>query len=68
MKIVEVLDVINDDKVILGPKAMKLEFDTDTGRLVIDAPAMFSDPVVRLDELHSVLEKFKALDRSSQGG
>lgn len=67
MKIVEVLDVINDEKVFLGPKAMKLEFDTETGRLTIDEPAMFTDPVVSLDELYSVLEKFKALDRS-QGG
>lgn len=67
MKIVEVISIVNEDKVFLGPKALKLEFDTATGRLTLDTPAMFVDPIVQMDELEEVLEKFKALDRS-QGG
>lgn len=59
MKIVETIELINAQKVILGDRTMKLTLDTDTGRLSIDAPAMFTDPVISLDVLENKIHDLK---------
>jgi hypothetical protein len=65
MKLVETLELANSDKVFVGPKQLKLEFDTETGRITLDTPAMFTDPVVRLDDLAKILAQFEAIRRDS---
>lgn len=57
MEVVERIKLINADKVFLGDKDIKLTLDTDTGRVVVDTPAMFTDPVVELDELQETVRK-----------
>jgi hypothetical protein len=64
MKIVETVEVVNGAKVIMGPKVVKLEFDTETGRVALNTPAMFTDPVVKMDELQ---EKLMALSDAARG-
>jgi hypothetical protein len=59
MKIVEIVEIINVQKVVLGPKHIKLTLDTETGRLGVDTPAMFTEPVVSLDKLEETLQKFR---------
>jgi tetrahydromethanopterin S-methyltransferase subunit B len=58
MKIVETIMPVNAEKVIIGDREIKLTMDTDTGRLAIETPTMFSNPVVSLDDL---LEKLNTL-------
>lgn len=57
MKIVETLTPTNADKTFLGDKNIKLTLDTETDRLTIVTPAMFTNPVVQLSELRAVLDK-----------
>lgn len=58
MKVVETIEVVNAQKVIMGDRHIGLCLDTETGRLAIDTPAMFTDPIISLDVLE---EKIKAL-------
>lgn len=58
MKIIETVEVVNAQKVVLGDRTVGLTLDTETGRVEISNPAMFTDPVVTLDVLE---EKIKAL-------
>lgn len=60
MKIVETVALVNAEKVWVGDKDIKLTLDTDTGRLSIDTPAMFSDPVVTLDALEGKINQLRA--------
>lgn len=62
MKIVETVELVNAEKVFVGDRDMKLTLDTETGQVAIDAPAMFTDPVVSLDLLEETIHKFKALN------
>lgn len=59
MKIVENVEIINAQKVVIGDRDIKLTLDTETGRLNIDAPAMFTDPVVSLDLLEEKIRKLR---------
>lgn len=59
MKIVEDVTIINEDKVFIGHKDIKLTLDTETDRVSIDAPAMFTDPVVSLDLLEEKIGKLR---------
>lgn len=64
MKIVETVEIVNAQKVVFGDKDIKLTLDTETGRISIDAPAMFTDPVVSLDALEEKLSTLKShMDR-----
>lgn len=58
MKIVETVELTNAQKVMFGDRHVGLCLDTETGRLAIDTPAMFTNPIVTLDALE---EKIKAL-------
>lgn len=60
MKIVESVEITNAQKVVIGDKDIKLTLDTETGRLSIDAPAMFTDPVVSLDALEEKIKMLRA--------
>lgn len=64
MRIVETIDLVNADKVVFGARVLKLELDTDTNRVTIDAPAMFVNPIVPMDELQ---EKLMALADMARG-
>lgn len=71
MKIQESVSVINRDRAIGGHKDLQLTLDTESGELKVDAPAMFTDPIVDIDELQQVLnnlavhkEKVNAQDPS----
>lgn len=64
MKILETVTIRNPEKVFMGDKDIKLTFDTDTGRLVVDTPAMFTDPIVNLSELQEKLAKLAEHDGS----
>lgn len=57
MKIVETIMPVNADKTFLGKKEVALTLDTETGRVSIDAPAMFTDPVVTLHDLQNIVKK-----------
>lgn len=57
MKIVETITPVNAEKTILGKKELSLTLDTETGRVSIDAPAMFTDPVVTLHDLQNTVKK-----------
>lgn len=56
MKIQESVSVVNSDRTIAGHKDLQLTFDTETGELKVDVPAMFTDPVVYLDELQKAID------------
>jgi tetrahydromethanopterin S-methyltransferase subunit B len=60
MKIVETIEIVNSDKVWIGDKEIKLTLDTETGRIAFDAPAMFTNPIVRLDLLQEKIAKLKS--------
>lgn len=59
MKIIETVELINADKVVFGDRDLKLILDTETRRISIDAPAMFTDPVVSLDALKDRIERLQ---------
>lgn len=59
MKIVETVEIVNAEKVWIGDKEIKLTLDTDTGRLSIDTPAMFTDPIVSLDVLERKITELR---------
>jgi hypothetical protein len=59
MKIVETITPVNADKTFIGSKEIKLTLDTDNGRVTIDAPAMFTDPIVQMDQLKDAVEKLE---------
>lgn len=64
MKIVETVELINDNKVWVGDKEIKLTLDTETGRMEVDTPAMFQDPIITLDSLEAKLNTLKShMDR-----
>ena len=68
MKIVEELEVVNADKVFLGKETIKLTLDTETRRVSIDAPAMFTYPLVTIDKLEETITKLKGYaDKARQG-
>lgn len=64
MEIVERLSLVNDDKVWVGDKEIKLTLNTETGRVTVDTPAMFSDPVVTLDSLQEAVKKLANIHQS----
>jgi hypothetical protein len=57
MKIQETVAVQNEDKVWVGKKHIDLTFDTETGELAFDIPAMFANPIVDLEALQRTLDK-----------
>lgn len=59
MKLVETVELINAQKVVLGDRDIKLTLDTETGRLSLDTPAMFTDPIVSLDALEEKIRKLR---------
>lgn len=59
MKIVEEVPVLNEDKVFMGHKDIKLTLDTETGQVSIDTPAMMSNPVVSLTVFEEKLDKLR---------
>jgi hypothetical protein len=61
MKITETITPINSGKTLLGDKDIKLTLDTDTNELTIDAPAMFVDPTVNLDEFEEKISELKSI-------
>lgn len=64
MKLVETVEIVNAQKVFMGDKDIKLTLDTDTGRLSLDTPAMFTDPIVSLDALEATISRLKSyMDR-----
>lgn len=68
MKIIELLEIDNPDKVVFGPKEVKFELDTETGKVALDAPAMFVDPVLRLEGLKRVVDRMEELRKTLQEG
>jgi hypothetical protein len=69
MKIVEEVEIVNADKVFMGKEQIKLTLDTETRRVSIDAPAMFTDPVATIDKLEEVITKLKGYaDKAREGG
>lgn len=64
MEIVERITLVNAEKVFMGDKDVKLTLDTDTGRVSIDTPAMFTDPVVTLDDLQEIVKKLANVHQS----
>lgn len=59
MKVVETITPVNAEKTFLGKKELSLALDTETGHVAIDAPAMFADPVVTLDDLQNAVKKLE---------
>lgn len=57
MKIQECIPVVNSDRTIAGHKDLQLTYDTESGELKVDVPAMFTDPIVNLDELQQAIDK-----------
>lgn len=57
MKIVETITPKNADKTFMGKKELTLTLDTATGNVSLDAPAMFTDPIVTLHDLQNVVKK-----------
>lgn len=57
MKIVETVRVVNEERTIAGHKDLQITLDTETGDVKIDFPAMFTDPVVNIEELQKALDK-----------
>lgn len=60
MKIVEPITPINAHKVFLGKKEIDFTLDTETGELTIDSPAMFTDPIVKFEDLKATIDKLAA--------
>lgn len=60
MKIQESVETTNAQKTVLGDREVKLTLDTDTGRVAISNPAMFTDPIVSLDVLEEKIAKLRA--------
>ena len=67
MQIVERLAIVNPEKVLMGDKEVKLTLDTDTGRVEIDTPAMFTNPKVTLTELQNKLNKLAVHQEREDG-
>jgi hypothetical protein len=65
MEVVERITLINADKVLMGDKDIKLTLDTDTGRVTVDTPAMFTNPVVELDSLQETVKKLANIHQST---
>lgn len=59
MKIMESVPLINEDKVVFGARDLKLTLDTETGRIAIDAPAMFTDPIVSIHTFEEKIDNLK---------
>jgi hypothetical protein len=59
MKIVETVEIVNAQKVVMGDRDIKLTLDTENGRMSIDTPAMFTDPVVSLDAIEEKIRKLR---------
>jgi hypothetical protein len=59
MKIVETIEIVNAQKVVMGDRDIKLTLDTENGRMSIDTPAMFTDPVVSLDAIEEKIRKLR---------
>lgn len=59
MKILEEIEVLNEDKVFIGHKDIKLTLDTETGQVSIDTPAMMPNPVVSLTVLEEKIGKLR---------
>lgn len=57
MKITETLTPVNSEKTVLGSRDITLTYDTATDELSINAPAMFTNPVVKLSDLRDTLSK-----------
>lgn len=64
MKVTQTITPINAEKTIMGEKVIKLELDTETGRVAINTPAMFANPTCTFEELKEAiaeLDKVKEL-------
>jgi hypothetical protein len=59
VKIVETITPVNAEKTFLGKKELSLTLDTETGRVALDTPAMFTDPVVTLEDLQGAVKKLE---------
>lgn len=59
MKISESVELVNGDKAVFGKKTLDLTLDTDTGRVTMDYPAMFTDPVVSIHTLEQAIADLK---------
>jgi hypothetical protein len=69
MKIVETVEVSNEEKVFMGHKDLRLTLDTETRRVEIDTPAMFTNPVLNIDQFEATLAKLKGYaDKALEGG
>jgi hypothetical protein len=66
MEIVERIPLVNEDKVWAGDRDIKLTLNTDTGRVSIDTPAMFSDPVATLDDLQEAVKNLVNIHQSQE--
>lgn len=68
MKIVEEVEIVNEEKVFMGKEHIKLTLDTETRRVSIDTPAMFADPVVTVDTLEETITRLKGYaDKAREG-
>lgn len=59
MKLVESVELTNADKVVFGDHDLTLTLDTETRRISINAPLMFTDPIVSLDALKNKIEQLQ---------
>lgn len=62
MKIVEHITPVNANKTVLGKKVIELTLDTETGEVAVDAPAMFTNPLVTLEDLRTVVNRLESLN------
>lgn len=64
MKIVEHITPVNANKTVLGKKVIELTLDTETGEVAVDVPAMFTNPVIKLEDLQTVVNRLESLSAS----
>lgn len=57
MKITETITLVNENKVVFGSKEITLTLNTETERVTVDTPAMFTGPVIRFHDLQETVAK-----------
>lgn len=68
MKITESITPVNAGKTVLGKCEFELTLNTETAELELNAPAMFTNPVIKLDDLKETIEKLSAyMTRADDG-
>jgi len=61
MKIVETITPDNADKVIMGEKDVKITYDTETGKVALNTPAIWGgDAKMDMSKLRTVLDQLEA--------